>query len=107
MATYLELFSLRNDSELVNRVAVACAVAAEAIRNESDQTTNHAERMLWAANALINPQLEAERMMWALLAANKDTTLANIQAATDTAIQQRVDAAVDVFALADAALAGG
>ena len=103
MATYLELFSLRTNSELVNKVTVACIVAAEFIRTEDTQTANHTERMIWAAKVFANPEAEARRVLWALLAANKAATASNILAATDAAIQTNVDAAIDVFALADAA----
>ena len=48
MATYLEIFDLRSNSALKNRIGVACVVAAEAIRTEAAGTTNHANRMIWA-----------------------------------------------------------
>ena len=73
-------------------------IAAEAIRTESDQTTNHANRLIWAAGVFDNPRQEAERMYWALLAANEAQTVATITSASDSAIQTNVDAAVDLFA---------
>ena len=36
MATYSELFGLWSNSALRNKVAVACVVAAEAIRTEAE-----------------------------------------------------------------------
>lgn len=98
MATYAELYNLHNDSGLKNKVAVAVLVAAEAIRIEDGGTTNHTNRLIWAASALQNPQSEAIRMYWSVLAANKDLSVAQIQGATDSAIQSNVDAAVDLFA---------
>lgn len=98
MASYVELYGLHNDSELKNRVTVACIVAAEVVMDEDPGTTNHANRLVWAGLVLANPQLEAKRMFWALLAANKDTNLENIQAATDAQIQSEVNAHVDLFA---------
>ena len=98
MATYAELYNLQSDSALKNRVAVACVVAAEAIRGEDDATPNHASRILWAAAVFQNPAQEATRLFWAVLAANKDATVAQITGASDSAIQDNVDAAVDLFA---------
>lgn len=104
MATYEELFGLKNNSALKNRVATACLIAAETIRAGDDTVdppwdqTNNANRLIWAAAVFDNPRREANRMFWALLAANKDATVANITGATDIAIQNNVDAAVDLFA---------
>lgn len=98
MATYAELFSLRNDSALKNKVTIAVVVAAETIMNEDGGTANHANRMVWASAVFANPGNEADRMFMAVLAANKDLTAAQIQAATDTAIQTNVDDHVDLFA---------
>ena len=98
MATYSELFDLRFHSALKNRVAIAVVVAAEAIGTESPEPPNHAERLVWAASALANPEAEAGRIHWALLAVNKDLTTTQIVEASDSAIQTQVDAAIDLFA---------
>jgi len=98
MATYQELFNLGSDSAFRNKVAVACAVAADAIRVEDGATGNHANRIIWAKQALENPRGTAQNMFYAILVANKDATVAQIQGATDAAIQGNVDACVDVFA---------
>lgn len=98
MATYAELFDLRADSALRNRIAVACVVAAEAIRSEDAATANHANRLLWAKAVFANPVGEAERMLWAVLAANKALSEAQIKGASDAAVQTAVNAAVNVFA---------
>lgn len=98
MATYSELFELRSDSTLRNRVAVACIVAAETIRNELDTVPNHANRLIWAADVFADPKPHAVRMLWELLAANKDATSEAITTATDMSIQTKVDATVDLFA---------
>ena len=98
MATYTELRNLFNNSELKNRVSVACIVAAETIRGEDTATTNHANRLLWAKQAFKNPNGVSSEMLMALLAANKDAEVAAIEGATDAVIQTKVDAAVDLFA---------
>ncbi len=98
MATYAELYNLHNDPALKNKVIVAVWIAAEAIRIEDSGTVNHANRLIWATSALQNPQSEATRMYWSVLAANKALSVAAIQAASDSAIQTNVDAVVDLFA---------
>ena len=97
MASYMELRNLFS-SDIKNKVEVACIVAAEAIRSEDPATTNHANRLLWAKAAFANPGGMSNQMLMALLAANKDATVAQITGASDAAIQAKVDAAVDVFA---------
>ena len=84
MATYTELFGLRNDSELRNKVVAAVAVQADVIRNEPGATANHANRVLWAKDAFTKPEAEAGKMVWALLAANKAATVAS--RASDAAV---------------------
>jgi hypothetical protein len=99
MATYVELFNLRSDSELRNRIAVACVVAAETIRTEDDQTPNHADRVAWSAAVLLDPVRQAERMLWLLLASSKEATVEQIRAVSDSVIQSAVDSAVNLFAI--------
>ena len=98
MATYMELFSAQNSSDLQTKVAVAVLVAAEGIRADPESPTNQAQRLSWAKTAMADPVAEARRMLWAVLAVNKDATLTQILGATDAAIQTQVDAAVDLFA---------
>lgn len=98
MATYEELFTLKSNDALRNKVSVACVVAADAIRSDPSPPGNQTNRLLWAAAVMANPQAEADRMLWAVLATNKDQEVASIQGASDSAIQTNVDAAVDLFA---------
>lgn len=98
MATYNELRGLFSNVELRNRVQVACIVAAEAIRTEAENTVNHANRVIWARKAFNNANDVTDKMLMAVLAANKAATVAAITGATDAAIQSAVDAAVNVFA---------
>ena len=98
MATYLELFGLKNDSGLQDRVTVAVIVAAEGVRTDASPPANQAQRLAWAGTAMADPKAESVRMLWALLAANKDATTAAILAADDATLQSKVDAAVDLFA---------
>ncbi len=98
MATYEELYGLRNDSALKNRVTTACIMAAETVMNELVTVDNHANRLLWAIAVFANPSGEANRMFMAILAANGAADVSLIQAATDAAIQTNVDDHIDLFA---------
>ena len=98
MATNTELYGLKNDSALRNRVEMECIIAAEAVMNEIDTTPNHVNRLLWSASVFVNPVAEANRMFMAVLAANAEFTVEQIQGASDEAIQANVDAHVDLFA---------
>lgn len=98
MATYEELYELKNYNPLKYKVTAAVVIAAEAIRTEVETTPSHANRVLWAQEAFSNPTTTANQMLWAVLAANKDVSEADIKNATDAAVQTQVDAAVDMFA---------
>lgn len=98
MATYAELYDLHNYTELINKVAVACIVAGEMVHDEDVSITNHANRLIWAADVFANPLAEATRMYWALLAANRSANVETIQSATDASIQSQVEAHIDLFA---------
>ena len=98
MATYADLFALRNNADLRNKVAVAVIVKAQDLA-ASVPTTNE---KAWISKAFASPSGEATRVFSAVLAANKDLTVAQISAATDVAIQTNVDAIVAIFVDADA-----
>lgn len=98
MATYSELVTASNNALLVEKINVACFIAAEKIRLEAPATGNHANRLLWAKSVYSNPGQAGRMMVWAVLAQNSSATLAQITGANDAAVQTAVDAAVDVFA---------
>jgi hypothetical protein len=98
MATYAEILTASENPAITSKIRVACIVAAETIRTEAASVANHANRLLWAKAVFNNPQAEANRMIWAVLAQNRAATLAVIIAASDATVQAAVDAAVDVFA---------
>ena len=102
MATYDELSALlgsgADHDTLVNRIEVACIVAAEAIRTDASSPTNQAQRLVWANEAFKTPRAKATEMLPALLAANAGSPVADITGASDAVIQTAVDAAVNVFA---------
>lgn len=97
MATYVELYNLRN-SDLRNRVMMACIIAAETVMNEDAGVPNHTNRLLWAKAVFQDPRVETARMYMAVLAANNTAAIAAITGATDTTIQTNVDDHIDLFA---------
>lgn len=98
MATYAELLTVSTNEALINKIRVAVVIAAEVVRTEQDATPNHSNRLLWAKHVYANPDSEAQRMVWAVLAQNKDAPLAAIEGADDATVQAAVNAAIDVFA---------
>lgn len=97
MATYIELIQDSMDSTLRQKIAVACVVAAEAIRLEDPATPNHANRLEWAKKVYQSPTNAAADMIWPVLAQNKAASNSAILGASDASIQTAVDAAVVVF----------
>lgn len=98
MATYKELYDLASNSELRNRVTIACTLAAYAINGEDAATANHANRLIWAARVFASPGAEADRMYPVILAANAAATVAQITGATDAAILTAVQGVINLFA---------
>lgn len=101
MATYTELRGLINDPTLKDKISVALLIAAETIRTEDPQTTNHANRVKWAKKVLQDPDGNADDMLRALLAQNASLTVAQIQGVTDANLQTAVNNAVNLFADGD------
>jgi hypothetical protein len=96
MASYAELHDLSHDSALLDRVEMAVVVAAHSIIGGG--AGNQAQRNKWAGQALAAPRVTASKLLPGVLAANKDATVENIKAATDSVIQGNVDSLVDLFA---------
>ena len=94
MATYAELIDASGNSPLIDKVRVACVVAAENIRSTGTSTT--AEK-LWARQIFENPEAGQRQVLWAVLAQNKELALSAIIGATDAQVQTAVDAAVTLF----------
>lgn len=61
--TYSEVWNLMQGGRLLTIATVACAKAAEDIRNEAALATNHANRLSWAGN---DPRANAQAMLWSL-----------------------------------------
>ena len=91
MATYEELYDLRNNEPLKNKIAVAAVVAAEAKLSG----TPTAAQATWARGVISSPSGTAKQLVNLVLAANKSLAVSVIQAASDSAIQSNVDAVID------------
>lgn len=98
MATLSEIWTLLESPTLKEKVSAACLVAAEAIRVEETETANHANRIKWAKQVLVDPVKAGDDMLKAVLAANASAELSEITGASDATIQAAVNAAVNVFA---------
>ena len=96
----IDIWNLRYTSpDLKNRVTVAIANAAQEILNELDTVPNHAGRLVWAKDALVNTEAEAEKFMWVVLSNQelRDAELAD--GAADSLVLSVVTGFVNVFAV--------
>lgn len=98
MATFTELKAATSDPGLLDRIAVAVAIAAQGINAESAATPYHDRRKKWAADALRAPAYHAEQMVWALVAQYKDVPIAQITGATDAQLLAGVTAMLPMVA---------
>ncbi len=100
MATYLQIYNFRNDvtsnANFRARVTTAVATAAMAVLNESTGTTNHANRLIWAQDALRNTATRVEEMLWGVC--GDATFQAANGSVTDAQLQTTVNGLVDTFA---------
>ena len=94
MASYAELATLSNDAALITKVRVACIIAANAIRNDANASEH---KKAWARSTFSDGGENYRTVLWAVLAINKDATVATIQAATDAQIQSAVDTALAMY----------
>ena len=90
MAEYKDLYDVRSNDALRNKVAVATIVAAENLLSGSP-TSGEAS---WASKVVRNPNGEATAILNLVVAANKDATISVIINAADVDIQSNVDAVV-------------
>ena len=97
MATNAEFMEFVKDSGLQDRMPYAIVLAAEGIRTEDVGTANHVVRLVWAGQALRNPESMVKAMLWAVLARNPAATLAQIKDATDDTLNTQVAEAVVMF----------
>lgn len=99
MATLQELFDMRNDSLLRNKVAAAGWNAAKDIFVEDAGTPNHAERLVWAVKAL-RDHGDGETISDVFKASI--VLLQDNATPTDAQIQTSVEQVIDKFATVSA-----
>ena len=92
MATYDELYALRSNTALRNRIRVAVTKKAQALIALAAPSN---AQLVWARDALNSPESKADAIFAYLLAANSAATVSQIETATDATIQGHVDAAAD------------
>lgn len=100
MATLVELRGLFADSDLRNRVTVATVIEANDMIAQSSVT---AQERAFAQAVFSNPQSIGFRVLMSVLAANASASVAQIQGASDSAIQSNV---ANVFPQLVSAFAG-
>ena len=99
MATLQEVYNLRYEATgLRSRVTAAIAKAAQDVLNEDPGTTNHAERVVWANEALADTITWTQRMMWAVV--GNATIQTNGESSSDVEVQNAVNGSIDTFATA-------
>ncbi len=86
MATYIELRGAFGNDELRNRIVMATVIEAYGLL----ATTPTAADRTWISAVFANPETEGRKAFMGVLAANAGLTIANIEAASDAAIQTQV-----------------
>lgn len=94
MSSYQELYALRSNSDLQEKVAVAVVKKAQALIDAGSLTANAKE---WCNEALQNPVSKGNVILNYVLAKNSASSVAQIQAASDATIQSNVSDAVDAL----------
>jgi hypothetical protein len=94
MATYIELYDLRSNSSLLNKIVVASTKKAQTLIDLAAPT---ASQLAWAKKVIDNPLGVSSALFNYVLAANSSATTAAIQSASDATIQANIDAVVDKF----------
>jgi hypothetical protein len=90
MATLLEIRQMFSDDDFRNKVTSATVIAA----NNLLSGTPTADEKTFAKSVFTDPTGVGRVVTMAVLAANKDATVAQMQGAGDAAIQTQVDAVI-------------
>ena len=92
MAKFEELFELRTNSEVLNRLPAPICVKCDSVLTVGNLSDVQKE---WARQGYENPDSIKAKIIWPMLIANKDKTIAEIKTASEEAVQTNVDAAID------------
>mgnify|MGYP005817878897 CR=1 FL=1 len=94
MATYEKIYDEWETESLKKQIVVSVMIASRAVVLEPDTTPNHAARLGWAKQALLDPFMMAQKMSVAVITDTK------IQSGkfTDADVQAIINASIDIFA---------
>lgn len=93
MASYQELRSLFNDSDLLEKVEAAAIQSVNAISEGTSTSADNA----YIDIVYTNTNAEAKKILKGVLAKNASLTVVQIQGASDAAIQAQVDLIVPIL----------
>ena len=96
MASYLEIQSLFNDNDLTLRTRAATVIAAGNLLAGTPTT----DQISFAASVAADPSVISRQILMFVLAANKGFTIAQIQGASDDALQANVDTVIPSLVIA-------
>ena len=94
MATYQEIREIWGNASndgLKAQVEVATVISAQAFLVSATAST---DELKWASSVLSNPRGEAQKALMSVIAANKSVTVAQMQGASDAAVQTQIDSIV-------------
>lgn len=98
MASYSEIYELRQEVGFAHRIESAIADVANDIMLEDSGVPNHDNRLFWAASAMKFPGEQLGGVLSGVLIANQNSSKAEILGAPDAALKSAVAALVDLFA---------
>jgi len=93
-----EIKALYNDSNLQDAIEVEVVQAALDIIAEDVGTANHANRLIWAKQALGAPTQAMKNILPAVIVQNRSLTVGQVQGASAAAILSAVNTVINVFA---------
>jgi len=91
------VYNLAENAELKARVSAAVAKAAFDVINEDSGTAYHAERVVWAKDAMKDPEIVSDKMVWTVV--QNPTIQSNGLDSTDNDIQFVVNSNINNFAV--------
>lgn len=94
---YNEVHLLAEEERFIGKIAAAIAELCDDIRLEAGSTPNHAARVTWAKSAIMSPKTEARKVVWLVIAMNRNLDTQVILSATDAAIKTAVTSAVETL----------
>lgn len=100
MALYKDLPLVLEDGIFINRVRIACLVAANLIqKNPVSDAEAQKARMAWARSAFASPVGVADQVARYVVSEFNMLTVAGIQGADDASLQAAVNTAVGILAV--------